>query len=310
MFRRKKGSALAQYGIVLILVAVATLVVYFTLGKNIVSYLTNFSSVLNDNNTTIESNMPVISGVTSTSLVTPPTSSGTIINASGLGGSPSDPQTSCTSGMCSIDYGTHVFNGIPEDFSAFVETSGSTAGTDVVLALLDDIVKAAEEGDIPMSADELAKVRLLAEKGHNLANGERALEDFIKDDDISTLVSSAISATGQRSKIDMDAEVLALCEGEQFREALNTFKSYSETEVNPAIQTMVSTLADHIQTLYDDFDSRTQLMYWNTEVDSATAQAAYQSFFASHQVSGLSNLKSTIICGVGNGDDTGVSCNP
>lgn len=313
MFRRKNGSALAQYAIVIALVSVAVATGYLLFGKTIVSCLTDFSNALSDNSAAIAANTSTTtssstSGSTSTAITSPPST--TLLDASSLGGNPGDPQISCTDGMCSIDYGTHIFNGIPEDFSGFVETSGSTAGTDVVLAILDDIVQAAEEGKIEMSTDELEKIRLLAEKGHALANGERSLEDFILNGDITTLVGSAITTSGERSHVDMEAEVLALCEGEQFSNALSAFKSYDETQMDPVIKDMVATLADQIQYLYEDFDSRTSLMNWTTPVDEETAQAAYISFFASHEVSGLSNLNSTIICGVGNGDDTGISCDP
>lgn len=320
MSRRINGSALTQYAIVIALVAVVAASGYLIFGQTIVSCLTDYSNALNNNNAVIAENVSSSSSSSSSSsgagssgsTTTPivPPGDPLILDPAALGGSSGDPQISCTAGMCSIDYGTYIFNGIPEDFSGFVETSGTTAGTDVVLTVLDALIEAAEAGNIEMSSDDLAKVRIVAQKGHALASGEKSLENFIANEDISTLVSSGISSTGERSYVDMEAEVLALCEGEEFTSALNTFKSYDETEMDPVIQNMVAILGDHIQTLYNDFDSRTSLMYWNSAVDEETTQAAYEEFFASHHVSGLTDLNSTIICGIGNGVDTGIVCNP
>lgn len=319
MVRNIKGASLAQYAILIGILVTILVPAYFMFGGTIVSQLEKYTTVFAGINDTMASNSITTSATTSsttTSTTTTTTTSPLITDPvfpppatpGSLGGSPSDPVRVCSGGMCSIDYGTYVFNGIPDDFSEFVETSGTTAGTEVVLNALDSLIEAVENGSITMTTQELSYIKDLANKGHLLAAGERAIENFVEFGNLGAMSSSAITTTGVRTELSLMAEVLALAEGENFTNSLNVIKGLNATQMNPTLKNMVSTLGNQIETLFYDFDSRASAPAMGTAPDPSEYEAIRYNFFASHEVSGLTNVDSAIICGLGNGVSTGTSC--
>lgn len=316
MNREMNGASIAQYGIIITLIALAVVPLFFLFGQNIVKSFAFFSECLNNQPNSIASttppptSTPVNTSAPETSQpptrITPP-GPYAISAAGSLGGTRTNPVRACTNGMCQVDYGTFILNGIPDNFSEFVETSGPAAGTDTILSTLDSIIQAADSGKINLTPETLEAVRNLAEKGHLLASGEREFIGVVETGNLGQMVNSAVSPTGQRTRLNVMYECLDIAEAEEYKKALAGFKNLSDTTVDPTIKQMVSTLGDNISTMYDDFSDRMGMAGLDP-ADPSTFQTAQDNFFASHHITNLTDLDSTVICGIGNGRDTGVNC--
>ncbi|MGD9581906.1 MAG: hypothetical protein AB7V50_11080 [Vampirovibrionia bacterium] len=105
------------------------------------------------------------------------TSKPTTLAGGSFGGTPSNPIEACKDGECSIDYGSFVLSGIPENFQDFVEAQGSSGGTEKLVAMLYQIAEQLEEEGKNSEADEIKKLANLA---HNMAAVEKLFEDKTK----------------------------------------------------------------------------------------------------------------------------------
>ncbi|MEW5820355.1 MAG: hypothetical protein AB1782_09205 [Cyanobacteriota bacterium] len=82
-------------------------------------------------------------------------------------GTPEEPVKRCENGLCTIDFGEFILNGLPENFNEFVETVGTSSGTDKICSMLEQIADQLElNGDVDGAKDF-----------RNLAN----LEHFVAD---------------------------------------------------------------------------------------------------------------------------------
>jgi hypothetical protein len=93
-----------------------------------------------------------------------------------LGGTPENPVVQCHEGLCSIDFGDYILNGIPENFNDYVLASGASGGTDKISQILYSLAQQlADEG----KADLANEIQKLAVYGHNIAALEREYENKI-----------------------------------------------------------------------------------------------------------------------------------
>ncbi|MGD9580053.1 MAG: hypothetical protein AB7V50_01655 [Vampirovibrionia bacterium] len=136
MFRNNYGNAIAQYSIIIILIAVACYAMYAVLGSNIVKGLTGFSSALN-------SNQKAVSFTNSSGEVVS-------ITPGELGGSSSDPVSECNGDTCVIDFGDYVLNGIPANFS---DESVSSRGNDDLTNVMSSMIQQLEAENNPPDQD-------------------------------------------------------------------------------------------------------------------------------------------------------------
>src|SRR3989339_1673680 len=113
MKRLNEGNALAQYGIIILLIALSCFAVYALLGQNIVKALSGFSNMYK----------------ASEQAVLFKNSSGEITSyqPGDLNGSKNAPVTECNGDSCIIDYGDFILSGIPANFS---DESISSRGND------------------------------------------------------------------------------------------------------------------------------------------------------------------------------------
>ncbi|MEW5822614.1 MAG: hypothetical protein AB1782_20645 [Cyanobacteriota bacterium] len=154
-----RGASLAQYAIIIALVALFAIPVYFFLGQNIVDFFTNFSTMFGNINVNMSEN------IAETNKIDP----------GELGGTSSEPQTQCNNGECSIDFGEFILNGIPENFGELVQTGGNSGGIDELASLLDQIADfLEEEGDVDGSVD----FKDLANLAHTQAMFKEQLENM------------------------------------------------------------------------------------------------------------------------------------
>jgi hypothetical protein len=94
-----------------------------------------------------------------------------------FGGSPENPIRTCDGSECVIDYGTFVLNGIPSNFSDYVQTSGPSGGTDKISDLLMQIATQLEKEG---KEEEALDVKILATTGHNIALMQNATEKVVE----------------------------------------------------------------------------------------------------------------------------------
>lgn len=162
MKRNLKGAAIAQYAIIIVLIALGCLAAYTILGKTIVDKLSGFLGVQNDINTHLSEN----TGSSST------TSTATALPGS-LGGTTAAPQEDCTGSMCTVDYGDFILTGVPENYQDFVEAQGTSGGTDKLVSVINQLADQLEaDGDLAEAQQLRDFANLLAFMGDSQSNIE------------------------------------------------------------------------------------------------------------------------------------------
>lgn len=102
----------------------------------------------------------------------------TTVKAGDLGGTPEQPIKSCIGNSCAIDFGELILTDVPENFGAFVETNGSSGGTEQLTAMLLQIADQIDDPSTPV--DEAADLRDLANLGHFVAANIYENEDYLE----------------------------------------------------------------------------------------------------------------------------------
>ncbi|MEW5819991.1 MAG: hypothetical protein AB1782_07345 [Cyanobacteriota bacterium] len=134
--RNGNGNSLSQYTNVIVLIALALIPVFYVCGQLIIKNFSNFSSGLTPKNVSTNSTA---------------NNSGTVltIKPNDLNGTPDKPVSKCSGGKCSIDYGSFVLNGIPQNFNEFVQTGGTSGGIDELADMIMQIAEHLKEiGDL------------------------------------------------------------------------------------------------------------------------------------------------------------------
>ncbi|MEW5821163.1 MAG: hypothetical protein AB1782_13300 [Cyanobacteriota bacterium] len=148
--RKKYGSSLSQYVIIVIIIGLAVAMAYGLLGVNIKQNLANMVQSQEGINEQINENIIGLTNITPGS----------------LGGNIDAPATKCNSGSCVIDYGNFVLNGVPENIQELVETTGASGGTENMASMIEQIADYLEASG---QSGEATQLRDLANIGHFLA---------------------------------------------------------------------------------------------------------------------------------------------
>ena len=183
---KNKGVSLAEYGIIIALVALSLLPIYFLLGQNIIDYLKNYSNAVTDINTSLDEN----TDPTKVSILSE------TVKAGDLNGTPADPVMSCANNICAIDYGSIVLNGIPANFGEIVETTGTAGGTEEIIALLEQVAEQKSE-DPKTTEQELIDLQNLIARGKEIVEIEKVYDSFMED-----LLSDVNGLVDARNSID------------------------------------------------------------------------------------------------------------
>lgn len=69
--------------------------------------------------------------------------------AGSLGGTPSAPAKECIGGNCTVDFGDYILEGIPENYSEYVEANGNSGGTDKLASLAAMLAQQLEDEGLP-----------------------------------------------------------------------------------------------------------------------------------------------------------------
>lgn len=180
------GNALTEYGIIIALIALALIPIVFFTGKYIVDCFESFYQQTKDYNETIDANQnstkTTPTAFTSSENLPAEITDNDVINgtlkAGALGGTSDKPAYKCAGDVCTIDYGEFILNGVPADFGALVQSSGTSGGTDTLAALLDQIAEQfKEEGN----TDGYEDYKKLAELSHFMADVQSSYETTIKE---------------------------------------------------------------------------------------------------------------------------------
>lgn len=160
--RKDAGASLAQYIIIIALIGMAAFVAFSLLGRQIVENLTSLENNYSDINKEIDtSNLEVAPGP---------------LKGGDLGGTPTAPVVKCVESMCTIDYGEFVLNGLPDDFSEYIQSSGTSGGTDALASLLTQMSDQLESNGNNIQASDIKKLSLLVKMlGQTQKNTEDAL---------------------------------------------------------------------------------------------------------------------------------------
>lgn len=164
MKRSGVGNSVVQYIIIIVLIAVVLVPVFMTLGKTISSQFGGFEFHTDDGSSDASRSFAdeIASG-----LVT----SGMFL------GTASQPVGKCIGDKCAIDYGDIALNGIPSDFNAFVETSGTSGGVDMLAGSFKQIAdQFAKDGNSQASEE----FQILADLGYMLADIHEKVEEISK----------------------------------------------------------------------------------------------------------------------------------
>jgi hypothetical protein len=110
-FFMNKGQNLTEFVILIILVSIIAIVALSSMG-------TNITQLFNACNVKIGAFDP-FGGLLNNSIKS------STVEPGKLGGTETKAVKSCVDGVCAIDFGDYVLNGIPENFSVVTETSGT-----------------------------------------------------------------------------------------------------------------------------------------------------------------------------------------
>ena len=194
-----KGNATSQYAIIIGLVILTLIPVFYVFGGTLTKSFKDFLDCLKGNSTTVIENSVTSSPKT--------VSNNDILNgtvtAGQLGGSSKNPINKCDSSnsVCVIDYGNFILNGVPADFSGFIEAQGTSGGTEKLLSLIEQIAKQLEvQGDL----DGAAEFRDLANLGHFISDYQETVEDMAKS---CSNTADAITCLGTAFEEDPDMNI-------------------------------------------------------------------------------------------------------
>lgn len=281
---KQRGASLVQYSILIALLCLGVVPVFWMNGQVIKTQLNNFLDAMKlsyeastsgrDGSTGVEPGSdPVVDPVPS----------------------PDNPISSCTDGICNIDYGSFVFTGLPENLSEFVETSGTAGGTDVVLSIIDKMIEMAENGQLDV---DLPLLQQLANKGHSVADCVQNVENFLND----SMTTGALLDQGQ-------LEEVAMIDGHEFAAFHDAFLAFnnSSTPMDPQAKALVEDLYWNVSKMFNTFDDNYTVVWDYQNAHGAISPEAYEAVLHPN-TSGLTNLHSAVICNVGNYQDTGHIC--
>lgn len=177
-----KGSALVEYAlpITLIGLVVGLSLYYLSSSGSLTNLFANtFNSKYSPTNKTLEINK----NSDKVSLLVNPM-------AGSFGGSSAQPIEKCNGTQCTIDFGEFILTGIPENFSEYVQSNGTSGSVDELCKLLLQIADQLEEKGNTAGAKDY---RNLANLGYFYADMQEQIENAA--DSCKTSTSLSISGS-------------------------------------------------------------------------------------------------------------------
>ncbi|MEW5821834.1 MAG: hypothetical protein AB1782_16690 [Cyanobacteriota bacterium] len=319
--RKITGSNLIEYAIPIALVGlVVGLGLYYLFSSGLLNkfIFSTGKADIDDQSQKISLNKNL--DETALPLVNDQNSSEPDLMAGDLGGTPDKPVKKCNSSTCTIDFGSFILSGIPQNYQDFTESSGSSGGTDELLSLLDQIISQIESQDPTIDVNLL---KLLSNKGHAIADNQKTIEttasNLLNNSSINEIENAL---TSLRSQID----TLSSEEFEQILSQVNQAYNNPKNETESNIISIVNMLSDEIISVNSSLKTQSNsVVNWNTNyingykatyntdtIDETTITSVTDnanSKIVSPNYSTITDLDSAIICTTGHGSDTGVQCN-
>lgn len=272
MMDKFKGSSLAQYCIIIALVALAITPVLFMLSSNLVSIFTNYDTAFGEIADKAKDNTPKkhydsINQMTNGSL-----------------------DVDCTSGECVFKAGDLTIKGIPDDFSSLVETTGVSSGTETLVEILDQIVVQLENTALTEDTDN---IRELANLGHQLAQVEYEMTTYECTDNQAYCV------------FDVNPDLVVL--DDNFRDSILSFESQLTKVIdsissNPELSAIIQQPSNEIISLANSFTT-------SIDDDKHSCHYVFTNVVESYNhISTVTDIDSAVICASGHGDDNGYDC--
>lgn len=289
--KKVKGASLAQYAIIIALIALALVPVFYLLGINIVEYFSSLKQGLSEQKDSVAISSPASTPVSGTDTTAPEP----IVSGS-LSGSPDTPVKKCSDGVCTIDFGEYSLSGVPDNINDYLQSTGSSGTTETLLKLLDQII--AQSKSIKTSAD-ISLLKDIASQGHDIADNQKEVEVRAKEmlkkpsDDISSGFFTDLEMLMLGSNVGLLDDKLKKLTGE--------LKSSTDTN-DQNILAIVTFLVNDIQSINKNLYDIGQSVK-----SGVNPPETYQAILTP-QSSFLTDLDSAIICNTGNGTDTGTEC--
>lgn len=206
-----------------------------------------------------------------------------------------------------------------DDMSKIIQTSGANGGTETLASTMEAYIqKLKADGTLtPAQLDILTK---LANAGHDLAQGEKALQDAVNAGQSSvTYNGQTYSVTdfkeqfGFNNNVGIDAAKTMDASSAMGQTApfLNLYQQAQASGAlsDPNVSSQVNYLSTQIAALSD-------LAKWNTASDATNLSYGYVTAMqqvgvssAPPNISDATHGNSGAICGVGTGTDSGTNCN-
>lgn len=253
------------------------------------------------------------------------------------GGQPESPVSTCSNGVCSIDFGSFILNGVPENFDDFVKSSGTSGGIDKMIALLLQLADQQEQQGDAAGATEL---RELANTGHNISGYFKQCEDNVQAG-FTDFVGGAVFTDQTGKQYDISQAQDGIARIGHIRNKMMTDPSfnietqkdskpaakfvylYDKVAANPKFSGQVKDIVKELYSAIGSLSEETSSMIHvagggmqTPEYDPLTGSAlplknlsgiTMQSILHP-QTSSVNNFKSALICITGKNQDSGTNC--
>lgn len=263
------GSSLAQYIIIIAVILGAIIPLFFMIGGNLNFTFSQYSKMFGDMAITTKDNLDSqnLHDLTEGEL-----------------------SVTCIDSKCDFTVGDIVIEGIPDDFVNIVETSGSSAATDALVSILDQLAESFEQANLPEKAEE---IKQLANMGHDIARLEKELSEY--DCKLSdTICLGAIN----KELTSLDSE---------FKDSLSGFSSQLSLVMaslgdNEKLKAIIEQPSNEILYLGNTVS---EIVDDNTHGSVYTWKSALKDY---DKISTVTDIDSAIICAAGQADDNGYDC--
>lgn len=282
--RYYRGNSLAQYGIIIGLIAIGLVPVFIFMGNQILDNFSNFTNMFIENNEVIANN-PTTKNLADTKNTVKPT--------------PENPQVNCVGSDCAIDFGDYVLKGIPADFSTYVNTTGASGGTEQLATVLTEV---AENANLDQTTKDL--ITELANSGHMLASAQNSVESIAKNDvPLSAWVSGMYSQIQKGNGGPYDQFLAKKAAVETLLEGASSTDQKNIKEIINILSLEVTSLNEEFITKCDSVSSLASSGAYETGVTLIKDVAGLD------RISTTTDLDSAIICKTGSGEDKDNTCN-
>lgn len=213
--------------------------------------------------------------------------------------SPSNPKITCSGNSCTLDFGDYVIEGIPGDFSDYIQSSGTSGGTDYLATILEQVADQA-----PVDQETKNLIRQLSTHGHGIAIVEYNLDDLIQTHFEHETFQNAEGLLG---------ELMTGTDMTGFESVLENINNSMGSNADPAYQNtlvIVNALAGNIIDIAGYLNQKTiDLGATGDNADAILSDGMQEYEYFTHDGARATDLDSEIICGMGNGTDNGYICN-